>query len=733
MFYTEKYYLCRKIKVYKRFHTHIKQYNCIMKHILYSLSIIGYCLLLCTENTYAVPAAPSPILYTLPDGSSITLQITGDERQHSLWSSDGYLLLQGEDDFLYYATIDSNNKFIPTSTRAHDIEERTTEELYTLNKIDKTKISQLYKRYNAERPSRIAPKRNSEQIRNFPTIGQQPSLVILAHFADNEFSQSDPKDAFHRLLNESGYADNKATGSARDYFVAASGGQFLPDFEVVGPVRLEKNLSYYGNNGAYGGDLHAEDAIIEACQALDAEIDFSKYDLDNDGEIDNVYLFYAGKGEADGGAASTIWPHSWEITSAYPDTTFYFDGKKLNRYACSNEISRNKLVGIGTFCHEFSHVLGLPDLYDTEYGTAFAPGTWDIMASGPYNNNGYTPPTYSAYERMVLNWLTPTELTEAASVSLDTISQNVAYIVRTERTEEYFLFENRQKNGWDKYIPGHGMLIWHIDYDRNYWFQNKANNDASHQRIDIEEADNLKTETTRDSDAFPGSYNITSFTDNTLPGMKTWSDAKLDKPITNIVELNGKIYFDVLGGTLSMPATTALEADNIDSTSFTARWSKEALSTHYLLDVYSIKINSSTGKETKSYVSGYRKKSVGNVTQCDITDLTPDTEYHYVVYTADSLHTGVASNVISVHTLSAPNDIEALKHLQTPPLHINLNANEAIIICNSLAGEKIEIYNMGGQIVGRGQIAHGVGFRFIRPSAGIYYINIGHHRYKLLL
>ena len=277
------------------------------------------------------------------------------------------------------------------------------------------------------------------------------------------------------------------------------------------------------------------------------------------------------------------------------------------------------------------------------------------------------------------------------------------------------------------------MLIWHIDYDRNYWFQNKANNDASHQRIDIEEADNLKTETTRDSDAFPGSYNITSFTDNTLPGMKTWSDAKLDKPITNIVELNGKIYFDVLGGTLSMPATTALEADNIDSTSFTARWSKEALSTHYLLDVYSIKINSSTGKETKSYVSGYRKKSVGNVTQCDITNLTPDTEYHYVVYTADSLHIGAASNVISVHTLSTPNDIKPLKDLQTPTLHINISTDEVVIACNSLAGEKVEIYNMGGQLVGRGRIASGTGFRFTRPSAGIYYINIGHHRYKLLL
>ena len=156
-------------------------------------------------------------------------------------------------------------------------------------------------------------------------------------------------------------------------------------------------MSYYGENDYRGDDSNPQKMAIEACQQLDATVDFSEYDRDNDGYIDNVYIFYAGRGEASGGSSSTVWPHSWEV-SAVESQTYYFDNVILNRYACGNEWEGDKPDGVGTFIHEFSHVLGLPDLYSTSYSSAFTPGSWSAMDYGPYNNNGCTPPLYSVFE-----------------------------------------------------------------------------------------------------------------------------------------------------------------------------------------------------------------------------------------------------------------------------------------------------------------------------------------------
>ena len=216
-----------------------------------------------------------------------------------------------------------------------------------------------------------------------------------------------------------------------------------------------------------------------------------------------------------------------------------------------NEWEGSRPDGVGTFIHEFSHVMGLPDLYATDYSTAFTPGEWSVLDYGPYNNDGCTPPIYSIYERYALGWIEPTVIDGPATIRLDNVMENKGCIIPTKRANEFFLLENRQQTGWDTFIPGHGMLVWHVDYNSYIWAQNTVNNNASHQYVDLEEADNIRSENTRAGDAFPGTSKVTSFTDTTTPSMKTWTGAKLNLPITDITETDGIITFNVAGGDIN--------------------------------------------------------------------------------------------------------------------------------------------------------------------------------------
>lgn len=320
---------------------------------------------------------------------------------------------------------------------------------------------------------------------SFPAKGEQKALVILVEFADCEFFTPDANQYFTSLLNAEGCDLDGATGSARDYFVQNSSGIFLPDFDVYGPVTLSQPVKYYGGNDRWGNDEAPHKMIIEACQLLDSEVDFSLYDRDGDGTIDNVFVFYAGRGEATSGGANTVWPHSARITEWEPMTEYLFDGVMLDSYACTNEQVGNHTCGIGTFCHEFSHVLGLPDLYATSYSTAFTPGDWSLLDSGSYNNGEKTPAGYSIFERYALGWIDPKVITGAEQeITLRNVAENDGGIIATARENEFFLLENRQQTGWDTYIPGHGMLVWHVDYRESVWVNNTVNNSQRHQYVE---------------------------------------------------------------------------------------------------------------------------------------------------------------------------------------------------------------------------------------------------------
>lgn len=257
-----------------------------------------------------------------------------------------------------------------------------------------------------------------------------------------------------------------ATGSVKEWFRENSTSftedgekiQFDPVFDLFGPVTLDNDMRYYGANDHYGNDQRAVDMVVEACTKLDDQIDFSQYDTDGDGLVDNIYIFYAGYGEADGGGSNTIWPHSWDLSAGkVPEELRTFDGVLVEHYACSNETDRTmrRPDGIGTFVHEFSHVLGLPDLYATnEYARSYTPGAYSVLDYGPYNNEGMTPPNYSTYERYALGWIEPEQFPVDEEIVIPPLAAtNRAHIVYTALDREYFLVENRVKDRWDEYLP----------------------------------------------------------------------------------------------------------------------------------------------------------------------------------------------------------------------------------------------------------------------------------------
>lgn len=483
-----------------------------MKYV--SILTVLLCILY-SSSIFSSPARRIPFSITLANGDSVTVVKRGNEFLHWIETvEDGSLVLKNDDKTYRIATPEERESF----------------------------FSQPVRSKGKGQPSIVG------LSPDFPTKGNMRSLVILVNFTDVKMQSETAHDDFLRMLNEEGYSDLGGTGSARDYYTENSMGQFTPYFDVVGPIELSHGYAYYGENNK-GDDLHAADMIIEACKLIDDTTDFTQYDYNDDGFIDNVFVFYAGHGEATYNDDNLVWPHSWNITE-YISIPVMLDGKRLDHYACSNEIgSDERMDGIGTFVHEFGHVLGLPDLYSTANTTAFTPNIWSVMDEGEYNNASRTPPYLTAFERYSLGWMSPVEiLKDGCSVVMNDISANEGYIILTERDNEFFMLENRQQKGWDSYIPGHGMLVWHIDYDKYLWENNRVNNESSHQYVDIVEADGIQSGGTKAGDPFPGAYGITSFTSHTTPAFVDWSGNDVNAPLTDIREENGIIVLNVSGG-----------------------------------------------------------------------------------------------------------------------------------------------------------------------------------------
>lgn len=617
----------------------------------------------------AVPAKPGIMLMHQADGSTVEVRLMGDERHHQYFTADGYLLALDGGNYCY-ASVNDEGRVVSSGMVARASGNRSAADRAFLATIDQDETLARLNRAAAERDaSGVLQNLGGVALRpadaqaagpergyglfpesRFPGMGKQKAIVILVEYTDVKFQTSyDPHDYFTRMLNEQGFSSYGGTGSAHDFFLECSMGQFDCDFDLYGPITLSQNQAYYGGNDWYGNDKNPEKMVTEACAQLDDIVDFSEYDRDHDGYVDNVFVFYAGRGEASGGAANTVWPHSWTVSSAGSGTPVH-DGVRIDRYACSNEWESGRPDGVGTFVHEFSHVMGLPDLYATSYTGAFTPGAWSAMDYGPYNNNGCTPPLYSAFERNALDWMQPAVIDGAMNATLPPISQNVAGIIHTAKDTEFFLVENRQQTGWDAYIPGHGMIVWHVDYNTSVWNSNKVNNTPSHQYVDMEEADGTQSEGSRAGDAFPGTSHVTSFTSSTNPAMKTWSGTAINYPITDIAETNGIITFKVLGGAAPL-ANPDVEISESTPETLTLTWTPSEAD--LVVSVYSLPASEGSMAQAPAqavYFEGYTNRNLGRSGSHTIEGLQPMTTYYVEAYHQKGLQASASTDPIEGYT-----------------------------------------------------------------------------------
>ena len=433
---------------------------------------------------------------SLVDGTEVKAQLVGDEFLHYYVSEDGTKYVQDESTGLYRKMTDE----VTAQRRA------------------------AVRRAQAQgRRKRMLRKAQASNVFQ----GTKKGLIILVQFTDSKFKSGHDLALYEHIANDENYSGNNFRGSIKDYFKAQSHGLFELDFDVAGICQLQHTYAYYGKN-SNDNDVRAGQMVAEACLwAHEHGTDFSKYDWDGDGEVDQVFVLYAGHGEASYKDANTIWPHMHYLSASDYGKALSLDGVTVDTYACSSELNGDgDLDGIGTFCHEFSHCMGFPDLYDTSYAGWFGMGDFDLMCSGSYNGDSKCPAGYSAYEKAECGWLTLKDMTnieqETSIAGVQPMSADGdAYIIKNKGHEdEYYILENRQKTGWDSYLPASGLMITHVDYDADIWDWNMPNTsgkyeDANghtktndHQRLTIFRAGKSTDEYGDASDLYPyGSNN----------------------------------------------------------------------------------------------------------------------------------------------------------------------------------------------------------------------------------
>lgn len=555
-------------------------------------------------SMFAAPARRVPITYRQSDGTDLYVLVTGDETFHYYVTIDGVPVVKGENGDYCYATLDDESNFVSTGCIAHNAGARSFNELQI---IDANEFAGMSKSMAAK--ARMAKRSAPAKSATVSPLGEVNVPVLLVEYSDVKFTFT--KEEVSDFLNKENYEgyENpiaKSIGSAKDYFIAQSGRKFIPNFIVTDIITLPNKMAYYGANNSSGSDSRPGHMIADGLKIADENFDFSIFDNNGDGTVEFVYCVYAGYGEnVTGNDENSIWPQQWELSATTGTKTH--DGVKFNVFACSNELAISEdfseayggkyLSGIGTMCHEFSHCLGLPDLYDTSSsGTGMSTfGYWDLMDSGSYTAEGYIPTGYSAYERDFMGWRALEVLTDKGNYSMEALtSGGHGYkIVNDANSNEYYILENRQQEGWDTYLFNAGMLISHVDYNANIWNNNTINNTKSHLRFSLVPADNeiIEYDGTNGSavnasykaDVWPGTTGNTAFTDTSVPAATLFTGDFLGKPVTNISMKDGVVSFTFLQGVMDIP--TVLPASDITDSGFAANWQPVEDATEYTVEL----------------------------------------------------------------------------------------------------------------------------------------------------
>ena len=534
----------------------------------------------------ASPALPGLLHLTQPDGSVVDAYLSGDEHGHLMLTPDGCTLIQDADGWWCYARYDYYGNRINTGEHAADPE--TPGEVIAASRnipwelLQRRRMSRLGG-MNALHAAQALRTRSEGT-----SAGERHGLILLVQFQDLSFQHT--RADFEQMICGSG------PGTALTYFNDQWKGSYTFRFDISEIFTLPQDHVYYGTNDDSGNDKNAVQMVVDACEAAAESVDFSQYDNNGDGIADNVFIFFAGPNASDGAGDNYIWPHMWYLQSG-AGVTYRQDGVLIDSYACTSELmvddnrqTYTTFASIGTFCHEYTHTFGIPDLYDTDDNGSggYSEAAWrciDLMDAGNYNNRGRTPPNYSAVERWYFKMNEGTLLTEGRHTLRPVQENGDFYILPTDTEEEYYLLECREQKGWDAYIGGSGLLIYHIDRSQNpagqttgddgtgkvdvtagrRWELNQVNAWPDHQCIDIIEpavqarkhfqdaiqSRNYDAIFTLASQAFWPYYDsvfgeVNVFTGDTEPAFRFWSGTASTLGLDAIRrEADGSISFTV--------------------------------------------------------------------------------------------------------------------------------------------------------------------------------------------
>jgi len=498
----------------------------------------------------AVPAFPYPVVFTQPNGEQVTLIMQGDEFVRFAQTLDGYTLLYNDEGYFCYAQKNEQGEIEPSGFYAEEISNRNMDVVNMLANTSKNL------RFSSNQIAAYQQIREMIQHENNPnrgnTTGVRKLLTILMQYPDKPFIKT--QEDFHNLFNQIKYTEYGANGSVKDFFNECSYNKLDLQTTVVGPFTAKNKHAYYGDM------KHAQELAREAVIAAhDAGVNFSDFAIN--GKVPSFYMIFAGNGQEAGAGTDCIWSHAWIID---PSNPISFDGVEISNYACSPEhrgSGGKDITWIGVICHEFGHSLGAPDYYDTDYstnGSYEGTGYWDLQASGSWNDNGRTPaPPNPRSKIYTYNWASVMELNSAQTVTIPTarIYDNAYFRINTQTPNEYYILENKIRGGYDDYIPGVDMLIYHCAANMNNMnttSPQKFYPVAANAPVDLPAAgDNCQADYGTINSwacAWPGYTGKQEFTDNTIPAMISWNRQPTGKPITNITKHSDYITFDILGG-----------------------------------------------------------------------------------------------------------------------------------------------------------------------------------------
>ena len=669
-------------------------------------------------SVFAVPANRKPLVVRQSDGTMLTIVMQGDEALHFYTTLDGKYVVKGDCGDYYYATF-SDGAFASTGVLAHNKNERGSTENELLAGIDYEELGSAVSEIHMARSAKYREAvvtRSAASSRNI-TRGEVKVPVLLVEYNDVKFTFT--KGEIEKLLNEPNYKYKcdylgvESYGSARDYFIAQSGGLFTPIFVVTDIVTLDQNMSYYGGNSG-GSDKNPQAMIREGIKKADAStsMDFSQFDNDKDKNVEFLYCIYAGYSEANGANANTIWPHQWKL-SANGGNKELVDGVYCDNYACSSELnmteneSAKELAGIGTICHEFSHCLGLHDVYDVSYKSGvWGMDDWDIMANGNENRTyGYIPVGYNSYQKDLCGWKNLEVLTENGVYSMTPQGLGgVGYkILNDANNNEYFIIEARNSEGWDQSFVAEGVMIIHVDYDKSAWDTNNINTTEGHPRFQIVPADNellFYNKTNLESfynslagDLWPGKNNKNEFSNTSSPAAKVYTGGYLNKSVTNIRydAVKAVASFNFVCGEMNVPV--AMPATDVSSNSFVANWEAVDYALEYVVELNRL-VNVTPGEE---YVEKLLEEDFMNCSSSSTTiQENIDTYMSVPGWSGKNIYSG--TGILGIGSL---NDSGTLV---TPKLETegNVTISAKVAKYNSKAGNiklVVDVLNASGEVV----------------------------------